>query len=221
MQTKNISNWILPVEAILFLGIVALRYAGYVPISSTPWLLLIAVLSFRMRVQTWRNVGLQTDTLKRDIILGTILGIALQLFGTFVQEPFFDWLTGSHQDISQFEGIRQSLGLIIFMIALSWLLAGFGEEMIYRGYLLTRVSEIFGGGRTATIIGLVFSSFIFALAHKYQGISGILDSGFMGIYYGLIYLRSGKRLYVSVFTHGVNNTLGFIFLYLGFFDHLF
>jgi hypothetical protein len=215
-----LSKWIMPIEALFFFAIVTLGYAGHVPTSSAPWLLLIAALSFKIRIQTWQNVGPHTNTLKLDILLGTILGITLQTFGTFIQEPFFDWLTQSHQDISQFEGVRQSLGLIILMIALSWLLAGFGEEMVYRGYLLTRVTEICGNGRTATFIGLIFSSLIFALAHKYQGISGILDSGLMGFYYGLIYLLSGKRLYVAIFTHGVNNTLGFIFLYLGFYDHL-
>jgi len=104
------------------------------------------------------------------------------------------------------------------MILLSWLLAGFGEEMVHRGYLINRISETLGGGQTSTIIALILSSAIFAVGHKYQGPSGMLDAGFMGIYYGLIYLLSGKRLMLSVITHGMNNTLGFIFLYLGFFD---
>lgn len=218
MQTKNKFSYLTALEASLFLSIVILRYMGYVPISSTPWLLLIAVTYLKLSHRTWRDFGLNTETLKSDIYLGTLLGIALQLFGTFIQEPFFDHLIGTKQDISQFDAIKQSIPLTIFMICLSWLLAGFGEEMVYRGYLLNRISETLGGNRASITVALILSSAIFAVGHKYQGPSGVLDAGFMGIYYGLISLLSGKRLMVSVITHGMNNTLGFAFLYLGFFD---
>ena len=142
----------------------------------------------------------------------------LHFFGTVVQEPFFDWLMNTTQDFSQFEPIRQHMGLLLLMIALSWVLAGFGEEMVYRGYLLTRISEVFGGSRFAVVAGLLLSSGIFAVAHKYQGPSGVLDAGFMGIYYGLVYLGCGRRLLPSVFAHGTNNTIGFIGFYLGFYN---
>lgn len=220
MQTNKPTTqpWLLPLEATLFLSIVALRYTGHVPISSTPWLLLIAFAYLKLSHRTWHDFGLHTHTLKTDIYLGTLLGITLQLFGTFIQEPFFDHLIGTKQDISQFDPIKSNLILTTLMIILSWLFAGFGEEMVHRGYLLNRISETLGDRRSATFIALILSSTLFALGHKYQGPSGMLDAGFMGIYYGLIYLLSGKRLVLSIITHGTNNTLGFIFLYLGFFD---
>ena len=180
--------------------------------------MLVCFAYLKLSHRTWRDFGLNASTLKHDINLGTFIGIGLQLFGTFIQEPFFDHLLGTKKEISQFDAIKQSIPLTIFMIVLSWLLAGFGEEIVYRGYLLNRISETFGGNRTATIIALILSSAIFAVGHKWQRPSSMLDVGFTGIYYGLSCLLSGKRLMVAVDTHGMNNTLGFKFLYLGFFD---
>ncbi len=54
-------------------------------------------------------------------------------WGTFVQEPLFDWLTGSTQDLSQFENLPGNAAFLIVMLLLNWTLAAFGEEIVYRG----------------------------------------------------------------------------------------
>ena len=102
------------------------------------------------------------------------------------------------------------------MLALNWTLAAFGEEMVYRGYLLNRFLDLFGTSKAAPAMALVASSLVFSMAHVWQGVSGILDSAFMGVLYGLLYLASGRNLWLSVVAHGVNNTIGFILLFYGY-----
>jgi len=44
------------------------------------------------------------------------------------------------------------------MIALLWVLAAFGEELVYRGYLMNRVADLIRGTRTGWIVSLFLIS---------------------------------------------------------------
>ena len=61
-----------------------------------------------------------------------------------------------------------NIKMTLLFIALSWTLAAFGEELFWRGYLMTRVADIFGRARAAWIVSLVIVSGVFGLAHGYR-----------------------------------------------------
>ncbi len=64
------------------------------------------------------------------------------------------------------------------------------------------------------MIGLVYTSIVFGLVHFYQGLGGILGVGFVGLVYGIVYLVSGRNLWVTIIAHGLTGTSYFILLYL-------
>lgn len=64
------------------------------------------------------------------------------------------------------------------------------------------------------MIGLVFTSIVFGLVHFYQGLGGILGVGFVGLVYGIVYLVSGRNLWVTIIAHSLTGTSYFIILYL-------
>ena len=189
---------------------------GVLPISSTPYLFALGWLSLRRRSLSWREIGLDLPSnLARRIGIGCVAGVALFFWGNRIQEPFFDALTGRSQDLSQFDAMRGNLPFLIVMLLLNWTLAAFGEEMVYRGFLMNRLVDLFGDTRLGWGMALVGSSLFFSSGHVWQGVSGVLDSGAMGLLYGGLYLASGRNLWVPVFAHGVNNTIGLILLYAG------
>jgi len=51
------------------------------------------------------------------------------------------------------------------MIALLWVLAAFGEELVYRGYLMNRVADLIRGTRTGWIVSLFLISALLRFAH--------------------------------------------------------
>jgi membrane protease YdiL (CAAX protease family) len=55
---------------------------------------------------------------------------------------------------------------------------------------------------------------VFGLAHAYQGATGILVTGVLGLVFGLLYLRS-KSLWPLVIAHGLIDTLSLVALYAG------
>jgi len=82
--------------------------------------------------------------------------------------PVLEHLTGQRQDVSQFAEVEGNLGLLLALLALSWTLAAFGEELAYRGYVLTRLRDILPTGTLGLVVAVLLSSVLFGLAHTEQ-----------------------------------------------------
>ena len=130
-------------------------------------------------------------------------------------QPLLVRLLGAQPNLEDFRGLAGNLKLTLFFILLAWALAGFGEEMAYRGYLMNRVADLFNRTRRAWIVSLLAVHIRFGLAHAYQGMTGIIDEGFIGLLLGLIYLRTGRNLAVPIVAHGVSDSVDLILIFLG------
>jgi len=78
------------------------------------------------------------------------------------------------------------------------LCAGFGEELAYRGYAIPAV--IMAGGSAP--VALALTSAAFAVLHSYQGISGVLRTGVIGVIMGAVFLYTGS-VWPPIFAHVV------------------
>jgi membrane protease YdiL (CAAX protease family) len=56
---------------------------------------------------------------------------------------------------------------------------------------------------------------LFGLGHSYLGITGVVDNILWGILYGVLYLASGRNLWLPIIAHGIEDTTSFILLFLG------
>ncbi len=95
-----------------------------------------------------------------------------------------------------------------------WTFAAFGEEIAYRGYLLTRAADFGGRSATAYWIGTVFVSILFGFGHYYKA-SGVIDSGMAGLILGTAYMVAGRNLWASILAHGFIDTFGVIDAFFG------
>ncbi len=100
-------------------------------------------------------------------------------------------------------------------LLLVWTFAAFGEEISYRGYLMTRLADLGRRSTMAWAAALVVSSVLFGYGHYYKGPSGMLDSGIAGLILGGAYLLSGRVLWTSILAHGFIDTFGVMASYLG------
>jgi membrane protease YdiL (CAAX protease family) len=87
--------------------------------------------------------------------------------------------------------------------------------MVYRGYLMNRVADLFGRTRLAWILSLVMVSVIFGFAHIYQGVTGVTENAIDGFLLGLMYLRCDRKLSVPIIAHGITDTVDFLLIFLG------
>ena len=91
-------------------------------------------------------------------------------------------------------------------LAASWVVsavAGSGEELVYRGFLLW-----YGSGLVGVPAALVIVSLLFGAAHGYQSRWGMVFATFAGLVLGGIYLASGS-LALAMWAHATYNMASF------------
>ncbi len=172
-------------------------------------LLAIWLISWLKQVG-WSDVGLyRPESWSKTIKMALFAMLIVQIIGTL---QFF--LSKSPPDLSSNEERLTPLWLLGWIV-ISWTTAGFGEEVIFRGFYMKQIARLFGEQkRSSWVIGLVLSSIGFGLAHFHQGPGGMLGNGFVGLVYGIFYLRSGRNLWVPIIAHGLTGSISFIVLYL-------
>jgi membrane protease YdiL (CAAX protease family) len=201
-------------EAVLF-GAVFVAGA-YLPISHTPYLLVLGWLMLFIRGKRWADLGFRWPPHAASALtLGALAGVALSVHELIVLEPVVRSFTGASPDLSMFKELKGNLQATLFWIALSWVLAAFGEEMVWRGYAMNRVAELFGGNAAAWILSTLAVNVVFGVAHEYQDVTGIIVTAIGGVTYALLYLLAGRNLVVPIIAHGAQNTCDFLFMYHG------
>jgi hypothetical protein len=217
-QAKNWrqSKWLVILELAVVVLIFIADARHFIPVSKTPFLLLLGCISLWGRRVGWKGVGLaRYRNWKTTVALGAGIGILLEAFELFVSQPLLVKWLGKQPDLSVFRSLNGNLKLTLTYIVLSWFLAGFGEEMVYRGYLMNRVADLLNRTRAAWAISLIVVHAGFGLAHAYQGLTGVIDEGFMGLLLGIVYLRANRNLSVPIVAHGLQDSIDLVLMFLG------
>jgi len=187
-----------------------------IPFSKTPVLFVLGWLSLRLRNIGWRDVGLRRfRSWGATLAYGAAGGIGIELLELFVTQPLLVRLTGKQPDLGDFRPLTGNPKLFLLALVLAWVLAGFGEEMVYRGYLMNRAADLGNCNRRAWIASLILVSTLFALAHTYQGITGVIEAGIDGVLLGLMYVGAGRNLSVPIVAHSVQDTVDVLLIFLG------
>ena len=207
---------LLPLELALIAAIFWGDAAGYVPLSKTPFLFLVAWASLRLRGLRWRDVGLSLpDGWPRFAAIGMAWGLGMWLLEFFVTMPTLQRVLGYWPDLTAFNDLVGNAMLLAVYLVLNWILAAFGEETVWRGYALPRAAEFLGSGTQAWVLALVLVNVAFGLAHLYQGPSGVIQATVGGVLLGVLYLLTGRNLVAPIVAHGLGNSIDFTVMYLG------
>jgi len=105
-----------------------------------------------------------------------------------------DRIAGERQDLSQFAGLQGNLGALLIFLAVSWTLAAVGEEIVYRGYLPLRITDMFGASTVGILAAVVLSSMLFGLAHTEQGTIGVILTFLDALFFSFLRWRLTKSV---------------------------
>ena len=140
------------------------------------------------------DLGIALGTVRPvDLGLGALLGLAAVAGISGVQ-----W-TGDRLGIEEQPFLREVLprtpGERVGFVGLSFV-AGFGEEIAFRGFLLLALIQ--AGGPVWMAVGL--SSLSFGLVHMYQGWIGVVRTSLLGAVFAVVFLVSGT-LWIPIVAH--------------------
>ena len=210
------SRWLVLVEFLLVVAIYVARQHHILKVSATPYLFILGWISLRVRGLSWKQMGFaRFGTWGKTLLFGIVSGVALEVFDLLGKQPLLTRLMHKPPDLSGFLAVRGNLKFALFAIAVIWVLAAFGEELVYRGYFMNRVADFFHGSRAAWTLSLLIVSAVFGYAHNAQGWTGIVEEGTDGLILGLMYMACRRNLAVPIAAHGVCDTIDIVLLFLG------
>jgi membrane protease YdiL (CAAX protease family) len=168
----------------------------------------LAIVAFETRAPL-QALGLGRPRLiARTIVAGIAAGFAMLLFSKLLLTPIAEAITGIPRDLSAFEDVRGDRAVYLGLMPRIWLGAAICEEIVFRAFLIGRLEAAFGGAsRFGTAAAVLLSSALFGLAHTYQGPTGVLITGTLGLIFACVYAYGGRNLWLNIVVHGVYDTL--------------
>jgi CAAX protease family protein len=198
------------------------RYAG--PVSLI--IVLIVLTGYmRMRRETWAGMGLialpgaraKLMLIPKTLLafVGFAIAVATVLLGGEVLGlEFMSEIPEGVED--RWGDIKGNLPLYLLWLAIVWTAAAFGEEMFFRGFIITRLQSVFSGVKFASVIAVILAAAFFGYVHMYyQGMRGFVTTGAIGLAFGATFLLMKRNLYPVILVHGIVDTLTFTALFMG------
>jgi hypothetical protein len=185
--------------------------------NEVPILFVLGWVSLRLRDGGWKAAGLRhPNSWWKTVALAVGAAAALQLGSELAVGPLTRHIWPEPQHVSHLVassglGWRQALTTLVII----WTFAAFGEELSYRGYLLTRAADVFGRSNAAYFIAMILVAILFGLGHFYKGPAGVIDSTYSGIVLGCAYLLSRRNLWAAILAHGISDTFALLVVFFG------
>ena len=214
MDKHFLTSKLTPVIAVLLCYILYL--SGHFQMTIGAIILIIASV-IEYKKEGFKALGFQRKNfnVKSLLITAPLLGTAIFLFYSYVMLPTVTYFTGQPIDFSEFDSFKGNLPAILSLFVLIWVSAAFGEEIVFRGYLMRQFTKFFGSSKISLVINILLFGFIFGLTHAYQGISGQILSGITGMILAIIFHIRKSDLWFNIAVHGFIDMAFLVYLYFG------
>jgi len=180
-------NWLVtPLSAVLV--------SVWVYVSRTPW----RAIGF-VRPNSWITTA----------VAGIGFGAAFKLLMKAVVMP----LLGAPPINQAFHYLAGNRALIPETLWLMIVVAGFGEEILYRGYMFERLGKLFGKSIAAKAAIVLITSVIFGSLHyPVQRLAGAEQATITGLVFGTIFVMTGS-LWIPIFAHAAFDLTAYALIY--------
>ena len=177
---------VLPLSAVLVLA--------WARLSGTPW----SEIGY-VRPASWT----------RSLAIGVVFGAAFKLLMKTIVMPLLgaDPINHAYHYLA---GNRAALPAAFYAMIV---VAGFGEETLFRGYMFERLGKLLGtsvGAKAATVL---LASGLFGLAHySTQGLAGTEQAAIVGLVFGTIFAVTG-RIFLLMCAHAAIDLTALAIIY--------
>jgi membrane protease YdiL (CAAX protease family) len=158
-----------------------------------------------LKKESWTELGLTTSLWIKDFIIALLL-----IFTTMLL-----WIP--------FSLLIEKLGLFVFQkppspfvspsttaealwICITAIIVGFGEEILVRGYLISRLLRL-----TGPVMSVICSSVVFSAWHTSAGLFTVAHTFIWGLVYGWTFTKL-RRLYPLALAHATNNMIAYLWV---------
>ena len=163
--------------------------------------------------QRWSSLGLRKPR-SWAIAVAVALYLANLAFFTWVV-PFIASIVHPTQRPSFLGFLPGNFPALVVWLAIGWGVGGFCEELLFRGFLLDRVTKLCGGGALAIAVAVVAQALLFGTLHLYGGTFAFLYSSLFAVVNAVFFLAGGRNLWPLIVVHGTWDSVSLWGVYSG------
>jgi uncharacterized protein len=152
----------------------------------------------RLSRTPWREIGYVRP---RSWIASLAIGIAFGIAFKFLMKAIVMPLLGANPINQAYHNLVGNRAALPAAVLTMIVVAGFGEETVFRGYLFERFGKLLGRGLAARIAIVLVTTGLFASLHYFdQGLAGAQQATFTGLVFGTVFAVTG-RIWMLMFAH--------------------
>ena len=214
MTTRSFGQDILKAFIIAFLVL----FPHFVPLPFYSYAVVcLAIIIFYLRTQkkTLRDLGLKRNGLTaHTFVVGIVSALLWIAFNKWVYHPFITHFFVV-EPYTEYDFIRNKLSNLIITVIAAWIIGGFYEEIVFRGFIQTTIREWFVKSRHSFWLAGLLTSILFGLYHWQQGIFGIVPSFLGGLFWTLLLWSYKGNLWYPIISHAIYDTIALTMIYFG------
>ena len=158
----------------------------------------------------WREIGyVRPRSWVGSVGVGVVFGCAFK----FLMKALVMPLLGGPEINPAYHYLAGNTAALPGMIYTMIVVAGFGEETVFRGWMFERLGKLFGSSVWARTIIVLLTSVLFSVAHyPGQGLAGAEQALITGLVFGTIFAATG-RIFMLMIAHAAFDLLALAIIY--------
>ena len=172
--------------------------------------ILLVLLLLRWRKQSLTDIGWVPIFRGRILVSRTMEIMGVTVMVMIVAGVVAGAIFGAPQQGSAVTQLPDNVWLFLLDVTVfTWVLIAFGEELVFRGMILSRLEVLFGlQGRANLVVVSLVQGIIFGAGHASQGVTGMIMTGAIGTALGIYFMTRGQRSLIPlVLSHGIIDSL--------------
>jgi membrane protease YdiL (CAAX protease family) len=176
----------------------------------TPLSAILVLVWARLSRTPWREIGyLRPKSWIRSVAIGIAFGCVFKLLMKAIVMP----LLGADPINQAYHYLAGNTAALPGMIFTLIIVAGFGEETVFRGWMFERLGKLFGSSVGARTFIVLLTSIWFGLLHyKEQGLAGVEQAIITGLVFGTIFAVTG-RIFMLMVAHAAFDLTAIALIY--------
>ena len=174
---------------------------------------ILALVWARLSRTPWREIGyVWPRSWVRTIAAGIFFGVTFKFAMKAIVMP----LLGAPPVNQSYHWVTGNPAVLPYMFFLLIVVAGFGEETLFRGWMFERLGKLLGSSPWAKSAIVLITTSIFASLHYFdQGIPGVEQAAMTGLVFGTVFAMTG-RIFMLMIAHAAFDLTALAMIYWNF-----
>ena len=203
-------------SALIIAAIVVLPHLYILPsfTYSIP-LLILAWFGLKSTNETFADTGFRFNRFTfKALGIGILCAILILSFMQLVFFPVLELMVElDDTQVDLYDFIRASPWQFALTVVLGWLIGGLYEELVFHGFIFTRLEKMLPG-KYGTQLSFLITALLFGGYHVQLGAAGLINALVVGAVYLALFLRFKRNLWYAIICHGTYNTIVITLIYM-------